>query len=322
MNKTSTTVAAFAAACFAGTAFAGPAPAPAPSKRVVETLEESCITGNIGLDVTSNYISKGVMWVNQGAILSPYADLSFRFAKNVGFIDSASVDLGFQSVYSDNARNLAGPGALAAGTGNWLEFNFTAGLTLEIDKLSVSPYYKIYQSPSNFFQNTYTTGIRLAYDDSDLLGAWALHPYALVELQLQNSRGNNFPAVAPLGFNGRGQYYEVGITPSHSYGDLTLSLPIKAGFGSGGFYLGNRGFGFFSVGLSADYALNFVPACLGKWTLQSNVSYVRLGGSNTPVPGSFGLGTGAGGLAPAFFPGAVVNDLNQVVFTGGLHVAF
>ncbi|MEQ1850150.1 MAG: hypothetical protein ABMA01_01025 [Chthoniobacteraceae bacterium] len=317
---TITTFAALAAACLAGTSAYAGTPVK-PGKPVKEVMQESCITGDIGIDVTSNYISKGVVWENQGLILLPYANLHFRVAQNVGPIDSVTVDLGIQSVYTDNRTN-----ALPFGTtGNWLEFNFTAGVTLAIDKLSVSPYFKVYQSPSDVFLNTYTTGVRLAYDDTDLLGDFALHPYALVELQLQGSRGNNFNVFAGPGtFHGRGQYYEVGITPAHSYGDLTLSLPIKGGFGTGGFYLGNRGFGFFSVGIDAEYALNFVPECLGKWSVHSGVTYVRLGGTNTLIPGNLGAGTGAAGLAPAFFsPGtAVANDNNQIVFGGGLKVAF
>ena len=110
-------------------------------------------------------------------------------------------------------------------------------------------------------------------------------------------------------------YYEVGITPAHSWGDLTLSLPLKGGFGSGGFYLGNRGFGFVSVGVNAAYALNFVPACLGKWTIDSGVTYYRLGGTNT---GPLALRSGASGAGLS----QAVTDKNQIVFQGGLKVAF
>jgi hypothetical protein len=321
MKARTITFATLAAASLAGvSAYAG-TPTVKPMKPVKEVMQESCITGDIGLNTTSNYISKGVVWENQGLILMPYANLHFRVAQNVGFLDSISVDLGVQNVYTDHRTNAV----LGGTTGNWLEFNFTAGLTFNVDKFSLSPYYKIYQSPSDVFANTYATGIRLSYDDRDLLGDFALHPYALVELQLQGSRGNNFNAFfGPGTFHGRGQYYEVGITPQHSYGDLTLSLPIKGGFGSGGFYLGNRGFGFFSVGLGAEYALNFVPECLGKWSLHSGVTYVRLGGNSNVIPGNAGAGTGAAGFAPAFFSPftANANSENQVVFDGGLRVAF
>ncbi len=322
MNTRNTiTLAAFAAACLAGsTAYAGPKPVKQPKH--IEPPQESCITGDIGFDVVSNYISKGVAYNNQGFIMQPYADLHFRIFKGAGALTSITADIGVWNSFHGHtnpnvgltAQNkLGGAGAGSQTTANWFEFDFQAGLTFNFDKLAIGGYFKTYESPSSVFQNTYTAGLTVAYDDSAALGAFALHPYALVELQLEGSTGNNFPAGAALGAHGRGQYYEVGIAPGHTWGDLTLSLPVKAGFGSGGFYLGNRGFGYISVGARADYALHFVPACLGKWTVSAGATYYRLGGSNGPIAFS-----GASGLGLS----QAVTDKNQLVFQGGLKVAF
>ncbi len=327
-----TTFAAFAAACFAGsTAFAAQKGhhddkyVKPVQKKVVEPVQESCITGDIGFDVVSNYISKGVAYENQGLIVQPYADLHFRIFKGAGALTSVTADIGIWNSFHSHhttagltAQNKGfGAGAGSQTTANWFEFDFQAGLTFAFDKLSIGGYFKTYESPSSVFQNTYTTGITIAYDDSGVLGAFSLHPYALVEFQLEGSTGNNFNPVGAFGSHGRGQYYEVGIAPGHTWGDLTLSLPLKAGFGSGGFYLGNRGFGFISVGARADYAMHFVPACLGKWTLSSSFTYYRLGGSNVPNPIS-GVGSGAAGLGLS----QLRTDRNQLVFQGGLKVAF
>ena len=307
-----TTIAAFAAACLAGSTAYGKHKSSddgkhyvAPHKKVIEPVQESCITGDIGFDVVSNYISKGVAYENQGFIIQPYANLHFRIYKGAGALTSVTADIGIWNSFHSHH-----PGTGGQTTANWFEFDFQTGLTFNFDKLSLGGYFKTYESPSSVFQNTYTVGVSLAYDDSAALGTFALHPYALVELQLEGSTGNNFPGGA---FHGRGQYYEVGIAPGHTWGALTLSLPVKGGFGSGGFYLGNRGFGFVSVGIRADYALNFVPACLGKWTLNSGFTYYRLGGSNGPTTFS-----GASGLGLS----QNVTDKNQLVFQGGLKVAF
>jgi len=310
MNKqTTVTFAALAAACFAGSsAFAG-TPVRV-SKQPKEVLQESCITGNIGLNVTSNYIRQGIVQENQGLILQPYADLHFRIYQGSGPINSIVADIGIWNSIHDNNR-VGRPGRV--GTPNWFEFDFTAGLTFNIDKLALSPYFRTYESPAGRFRNTYVIGTRISYDDSDLLGAFALHPYVRAELNLEGSTGNSQP-----GNLANGQYYEVGVAPAHSYGDLTLSLPVTAGFGSGGFYLGNRGFGFIAVGLDASYALNFVPACLGKWSVNSGVTYYYLNGRNNTVASR----SGAAGFGPAFTPGNGLADNNQLVFSGGLKVAF
>jgi len=310
MNKHTIALAAFAAACLAGsTAYAGTKTKPA--KKVVEPAAESCITGDIGFDVVSEYISKGIVLQNQGFIIQPYADLHFRIYKGAGALSSVTADIGiWNSIHSNHPdarlRNRVN------GVPNWFEFDFQTGLTFNIDKLSISPYFKTYESPSAVFETAYTAGIGLAYDDSAALGAFALHPHALVELQLQGSTGNNF-SNGPTHSHGRGQYYEVGIAPGAKLGDVALSLPITGGFGSGGFYLGNRGFGFISVGARAEYDLKAIPACLGKWTLSTSATYYRLGGQNGPVNFS-----GAAGASPA----QARTDKNQLVFQGGLKVAF
>ena len=306
--RTITTVAAFAAACLAGsTAYAGTKVKPA--KKLIEPAQESCITGDIGFDVVSNYISKGIVYNNQGFIMQPYADLHFRIYKGAGALSSVTADIGIWNSFHGHHTTV---GSLfnqpRSSTANWFEFDFYAGLTENVGKFSISEYFKTYESPSDMFRNAYTIGFNVAYDDSALLGAFALHPYVLAELQLEGSTGNSN--------NGsRGQYYEVGIAPAHSWGDLTLSLPLKGGFGSGGFYRGNRGFGYISVGVGASYALNFVPACLGKWSLSSSFTYYRLGGNNGS---NGGIRSGAAGDGAA----QRVVDKNQLVFQGGLKVAF
>ncbi|MEO6740898.1 MAG: hypothetical protein ABIP20_11645 [Chthoniobacteraceae bacterium] len=309
MNKnTITTFAALAAACFLGSTASAAHKRDhddknvKPMKKVVEPVQESCITGDIGFDIVSTYITKGIVQQNQGFIIQPYADLHFRIYKGAGALTSVTVDLGIWNSFHGHHNSPAGFGT----TSNWYEFDFQAGLTFNFDKLAVGGYFKTYESPSSSFPNAYTAGITLAYDDSAALGNFALHPYALVELQLEKTTGNSL--------NGsRGQYYEIGIAPGHTFGALTLSLPVKAGFGSGGFYLGNRGFGFIGVGARADYALNYIPACLGKWSVNAGVTYYRLGGSNNPLNPSGAAGNGFAGP---------ITDKNQIVFQGGLKVAF
>jgi len=320
-TRTITTFAAIAAACFAGSsAYAG-------TRTVVSkqgppiAVEESCITGDLGVDVVSEYIRKGIVQENQGFIIQPYADLHFRIYKGDGALTSVTADIGIWNSFQDHRpfTNLVhgAPGAPSS-TPNWFEFDFTAGLTLNIDKFSIAPQFRVYESPSDVYGNIYTVGLNLAYDDKDLWGDFALHPHAFVELQLIHTQGNGF---RDNGASANGQYYEVGIAPAWSTGDLTLTLPINVGFGSGNFYLGNRAFGFASIGIDAAYALNFVPKCLGAWSVHAGAAYYRLGGDNDRDHR-----TGASGLALATInladPDSGRVSRNQFVFSGGMKVAF
>jgi len=307
-----TTFAAIAAACFAGSsAYAGSRVAP-PSKPIKEILSESCITGDLGVDVVSNYISKGIVYENQGLIVQPYADLHFRLYKGAGPVNTVTADIGIWNSFHDN-KSFSSPNST---TSNWFEFDFQAGLTLGIDRLSISPLFKVYQSPNDAFPNVYTIGLNLAYDDHDLLGDFSLHPHIYVELELEHTNGNGTREDRlhdhDFGGNGNGQYYEIGIAPGHTFGPVALTIPISAGFGTGEFYQGNRTFGFFSVGADVAYALNFVPTCLGVWTVHAGAAYYRLGeGASRIVPAQIDFNTGN-----------LDGDKNQWVFGGGLKVAF
>jgi len=313
MKTHTMTFAAFAAASLLGvSAYAGPGTTK-PMKPVAETMSDSCITGDIGFDVVSEYITKGQVQQNQGFIIQPYADLHFRIAKNVGAIDSITVDLGiWNSMHAHS--DIGGRGT----TAHWYEFDFKSGLTFNVAKFAISPYFIIYESPSDAFRSAYAIGLNLAYDDSTLLGAFALHPYIFGELNVQGTTGDGFRHTGSgntFRINpANGQYFEAGIAPGHSFGDLTLTLPIKAGFGSGNEYAFNRAFGYFSVGADAAYALSFVPKCLGTWSVHAGVAYYRLGSGAAYTAAPFGRTDGMGNVLPG--------DKNQVVFQGGMKVAF
>lgn len=291
-----------ASLALASTSFAGttaPAKEHKSCKAVKETIKESCITGDIGVDITSMYIPRGISIENQGAIIQPYINLSFRVYEGDGALSQVSVDLGYWNSFHSRKT---GAGAVFGGGGSttdaWFESNFTAGLSFEFNKcLTISPYYRAYLSPNDAFNTAHTVGLRLALDDSDMLGAFALHPYALVQFDLENSASYR---------DEEGVYYEVGIAPGMQVGPIALSLPIRAGFGSSDFYANNAAYGFFAAGLNAEYKLAFIPECLGDWSAHANATYYNLG-----------KGTAGAGVD------AIRNhDQHEVVFGGGLRIAF
>jgi hypothetical protein len=286
MNKRTMTITALAAAAIGSQAFAGtPAKAPA-SKPVKETITESCITGDIGFDVTSAYFFHGIRQEDSGFIIQPYTNLYFKVYEGSGVLNSLSLNIGTWSSFHSN-RGRAGS------TNNWYEFDFLAGITATLaERWTLGINYISYQSPGDYFGSSTALGVRLGYDDKDMLGALSLQPYVYVEFEMDQKSGNG---------TDEGIYYEIGVQPSHSWGNLTVGLPIKAGFGSNDYYANDEGYGFFSVGLSATYALTFVPECLGDWSLNGNVTYMN-------------IGDGA----------ALANngDSDEVIFGGGLKVAF
>ena len=280
-----TSILAIPAMSLAGT----PAKEAKQSKVIVEKTKESCITGDIGMDAYSQYVFHGITLENQGAILQPYADIYFKIYEGDGFLSNVSLNLGVWNSFHSNHP-------VASSTRNWFEFDFLAGLSFTFGKyFTLSPGYVAYTSPGDYFGTAHVAQVKLAVDDTDLLGAWALHPYVMVEAELDGKAGNG---------TDEGFYYEVGIAPGCKAGPVAISLPIKAGFGSNDYYAEDAGYGFFSAGVALGYDLAFVPECYGTWTVSASATYFNYGDANASA-------------------NAVKNDeVNAVVFGGGLKVAF
>ena len=274
-------------------------------------VKESCITGDLGVNVVSQYVSRGLIFENQGAIIQPYADLYFRVYKgaDTDFLNKVSVNLGiwnsFHSRHTDAGEANGGSGQ--GTTPSWYEFDFTAGIAVTFLKnFTFTPSYYTFLSPNDGFSTFQGLNLNLSYDDTDLLGAFALHPHATVLFELENKAGNG---------SDEGVYYEVGIAPAIPIGPkdspyVTFTLPVTAGFGSNEFYAHNAGFGYVSGGVQASVPLNFVPKCLGTWAANGGATYYYLGSDSLR---SFNT-------APA-------NDIrdggnSEWVFSGGLSVAF
>jgi hypothetical protein len=262
---------AVAALTLPAVSFAGHTAPGKETKTVVEKVHESCISGSLGIDIVSQYIARGLPQENQGAILQPYVDLSFRVYEGSGFLTKLTVDLGFWNSF--HSRKTAAGGVFGGGgasTRAWYESDFTAGLSFYLgEHLVLSPYYRAYMSPNDAFSTAHTAGLRLAYNDGGMLGGWSLNPYALVQFDLENATGN--------GGSNDGVYYEVGISPGTAFGPIGFSIPIKAGFGSNDYYFDDETFGYLSVGVNLEYGLDFIPECLGDWSLRGYATWYLLG---------------------------------------------
>lgn len=265
------------------------------SKAVVETATKSAISGDLGFNFVSEYISRGAPQEVKGAIFQPYADLYFSVYEGEGFVNKVSLNLGvWASVQS--AHTLAAPGST---TSAWYEFDYTPGIAVTFAKnFTLTASYFEFDSPNDGFLTSHNANVSLVYNDADLLGAFALHPHVTYLRELDGKAANG-----PLGT--KGNYYEVGIAPAlPACGIVSVSFPLTAGFGSGDFYNNNAGFGFFSGGVAASVALP-VPAKFGTWALNAGATYYRLPADNAWV----------------YSTDNTINK-DRVVFSGGLGATF
>ena len=235
------------------------------TKEVKEQIKESCITGDLGVTFVSEYISRGLVQVNQGVIAEPYLDLYFKVYEGTGFINKVTINF---SLWTSIDSHVEPPGNQST-CRNWEEFDWDPGIAITFAKnFTLTTSYFEFDSPANFFQTARSINVNLAYNDADLLHDFALNPHFTWLAEL------NAPGSA--GLQKGGYYYEVGIAPGHTWGPVTVSLPITLGLGSRGFYNG-EGFGYFAFGPQISVPISFIPECLGKWTLTGGYTFYDLG---------------------------------------------
>lgn len=270
------------------------------SKAVVQPpAAPSILTGDLGVNFVSEYISRGVLQEKQGVIAQPYLDLFLSVYQGADTDVINKVTLNFSAWSSFQSKHTgAKPGSDVS---SWYEDDIIPGVTVTFLKnWALTASYGEYFSPSGAWDVSRNLLLNLTYSDTDLLGAFALHPHVAYLRELQGSAPYGTGYGSPL--NGHGNYYEAGIAPAlPAYGPVTVSLPLTVGFGSGDFYYQNRGFGYFSGGPNVAVAMPFIPASCGAWAFNASVTYWRLNNPNGDLAGG---------------------DPNRVVYQGGFGVTF
>ncbi|HEX4085223.1 MAG TPA: hypothetical protein VHY22_09955 [Chthoniobacteraceae bacterium] len=274
------------------------------SKPVATPCPVTYITGDFGVTFTSEYDSRGIPQPDQwkGVIAQPYLDLYIKLYSgdaNSWGINSVSAQLSFWSdIGSNHSTSPAG-----STTPYWEEFDWMPGLSMTFaQKFTLTVQYFEFDSPADVFSTARSINANLTYDDSSLLGPFALHPHVTVLYELGS---NGWAGLHPHGW-----YYEFGIAPSYTFMPksqypITLSAPFTLGLGSGGggtgFY-GNNNFGYFSVGPNISVPLAFIPSGFGSWTLSAAYTYYYEG---TTIREAIGPPVGSGANSRNVFSGAL-----------------
>jgi hypothetical protein len=242
-----------------------------------EKLQESAISGDIGINVVTAYYSRGVIQSKHSASFQPYADLNFKAFEGDGFLNKAVFSLGIWESFTNN------PGSTAT-TKNWYESDLNPTLALTFGKVTLTESYLMYFSPSDSFGDFHGLNSKISYDDADILGALALHPSLTLLKELSGKAGSGTK---------KGEYWELAVTPGFSAGAVAVTLPIALGTGSGNFYT-KDGYGYTSAGLNLSYTLP-VAKSFGAWTANIGGTYYNLkksavgGASTNDVVGSAGV---------------------------------
>lgn len=251
------------------------------SKKAVAPPEKipSWITGDVGVTFISRYYSRGILQEWSGFIVEPNLDLFFKLIDNgdKSFFNSLVLNLSLWDSFHSNKTGVP-PGSHST-VSSWYESDYYVGLTATFAKnFSFQTSYFEFDYPSGVADPQRSLNFQLNYNDSDLLGAFALHPH-LTYLY-------NFQGIAGLKHT-HANYFEVGLAPGYTFAPkstypVTLTAPLTAGFGDSRFY-GGDSFGYFSAGLSLGVPLAFISPHYGTWTLTFAGTYYKLGSTTSEV---------------------------------------
>lgn len=234
-----------------------------------------------GVDFTTAYFFRGILQEKDGFIAQPYADMTFNLYEGSNGLNSIGATVGiWNSVQSES------PGMPTDPKG-WYEADIYGGVTFGLfDKWEAGATYTIYTSPNGAFNSTQEIAFSLAYDDSDLLGAFSLSPNILFAIEFQGA-GATGPDL--------GTYFALNVEPgltvieSEKY-PVTLSVPLTLGLGLGDYYQNpttgeSSTFGYFDAGVKLSMPLGFIPADFGTWEVYIKGDFLFLGGATEAING-------------------------------------
>ena len=217
----------------------------------------SRIAFNIGLDASHAYLFRGIKQERQGAIIQPYADVTFRVFEEGGGLNFVALTLGqWNSLHS-------GP---SGADGAWYEADFLVGATLGVDQWEAGVSYTSYVSPNGMFDTVQELGFSVTMP-------LALSPHVGMAIEMSGQAD---------GGDSEGVYLELGAEPGLdiSDGTILLNFPAVVGLSLNNYYENgnefNDTFGYFALGTVAMIPLN-VSESAGSWGVSVGVHLIALG---------------------------------------------
>jgi len=244
-----------------------------PSEISVDTNADR-VHATVDLSFTSQYFFRGIIQETDGFIFQPSVEFGFDLYETDTW--SLGAYAGIWNSFHDQETGSADPDDFVS---KWYEIDYYLGFSFNTGRVTADLAYTIYASPNDAYTSVEEFIFTLAFDDEGLLGPIAFAPYATLALEVGDGTGD--------GGANQGLFLGLGIEPAHTFenspiGDVTLSVPIEAGFSLDDYYEGATGdesFGYFTAGLAASVPLP-APSGFGAWSFSAGVDYLLLGDSN------------------------------------------
>jgi hypothetical protein len=212
------------------------------------------ISAEVTVDYVTNYFFRGYeqQTSDSGIVIQPGASFTLPV------VDGVTATIGtWGSIHSDNGR---GQTTGATGTGSWYEQDVFGSLDATFGDFTVSAGLTLYTYPNVAGLDVFEAAFGLAYDDSELLGDFAISPYILLATEINNTNSNAAAGKEATYLEIGGEFSLDSLTEGTFADGWSWSVPIKAGFSIDDYYNDATGaeefFGYASVGIVGSVALS------------------------------------------------------------------
>lgn len=233
------------------------------AQTVEEPEVESLFSGEIGVTVVNQYMTRGFVVQGEGTSFQPHFDLVATLYEGDGFINNASAFIGLWAVIGSTPYTGTNHGG-----GLFTEFDYGGGMSLSFaERWTISSFYNRWTSPAGAYEDGDWISATLEFDDHGLFpGTFALEPF----LQVTHELGSD---LAP------GLCFEPGIRPNvtffpESAHPVNAGVLMIAGLGRG-FY--GVDYGYFAVGPQLRVPLGFINPTVSKWAVSAECLYYDFG---------------------------------------------
>ena len=218
-------------------------------------------SGTFQLDWTNAYFFRGILNEREGIILQPWGELYYSlYSSEDGFLRDVSVGGGIWTTWHSERT-------LADEDPQWFyEADYYPIVSLGFaGGVSLTGVYYFYTSPNGAFTTVQELNLKLAWDDSEALGRFAMAPYVNFAIETHNtSFGPNTGSGVQIGAEPTLWSFE------HERYPVKFTFPVELGLAIDNYYENADGsennFGYVNFGLKMSVPLAFVPKQLGEWS--------------------------------------------------------
>lgn len=228
-----------------------------------------------GSDFTTAYFFRGILQERDGFIWQPYGGVTITLAEDIGAGVINNIDLTFGTWNSVHTKKT---GATSSPS-NWFESDVIAGFNVGLwDFVSTNISYVAFTFPNGAYATAQELDWTIAFDDSSLLGPFALNPSMLWVFEVDGTAFGDHEGI----YLGLGAKPEVTLFEDADY-PLTLALPLTLGLSVSDYYEepggDNDTFGYFDAGLVASVPLSFIDSAYGSWSVSASFDVMALSGT-------------------------------------------